>query len=212
MRCQKLATLAAVVVLATLAALLRHGVAPSRHMPPTHAGPILGPGPAVLRAITVDPRDGSLIRATTQGLSVSADGGRRWKPLSIPAPLVQSNIRQIIMYPERPTVILAAGLGTGIIVSEDAGATWRPSTAGLPSRDLETVAIHAFRRETLFVSVRGKGIYRTENGGKQWQRMDNGPASQPVLTLAHSPLSGSMNTGWLYAGTPQGPYISMDCF
>ena len=41
--------------------------------------------------------------------------------------------------------------------------------------------------------------------------MDEGPPSK-VTALAHSTYEGSMNTGWLYAGTPDGPYLSMDCF
>jgi hypothetical protein len=41
--------------------------------------------------------------------------------------------------------------------------------------------------------------------------MDNGPPV-PFVALAHSTLKGSMNTGWLYAATFRGPYLSMDCF
>lgn len=212
MRWQKLAVLGA-LVLPMISVLLGHGVASSGQVQPTDAGrPILGSDVAVPRAIAVDPRDGSLIKATPQGLFFSTDGGRRWKALPVPASLAQPSIGQVVINPEKPSVLYAAGLGTGVILSEDGGASWRRVTTGLPSMDVETMAIHAFRRDTLFASVRGRGIYRTEDGGQHWQRMDDGPASKRVLTLAHSPLSGSMNTGWLYAGTPQGPYISMDCF
>jgi photosystem II stability/assembly factor-like uncharacterized protein len=204
MRWQKLAVLG-VLVLPLVSVLLGHEVVSSGQS-------ISGSAVAVLRAIAVDPRDGSLIKATPQGLFSSSDGGRRWKPLPVPASLAQSGVGQVVINPEKPTVIYATGLGTGVILSEDGGATWRRITAGFPSTDIETLAIHAFRRDTLFASIRGRGVYRTENGGQQWQRMDGGPATKPVLALAHSPLSGSMNTGWLYAGTPQGPYISMDCF
>ena len=54
-------------------------------------------------------------------------------------------------------------------------------------------------------------MFRTEDSGGSWMLMDEGPPSK-VTALAHSTYEGSMNTGWLYAGTPDGPYLSMDCF
>jgi len=132
--------------------------------------------------------------------------------LPVPAPPAQFGFGQVLLNPEKPTSIYAGGLSAGVILSEDGGATWRSITSGLPSMEVEALAIHAFRRETLYASIRGGGIYRTENGGQQWQRMNGGPPNRPLLALTHSPLAGSMNTGWLYAGTRDGPYISMDCF
>ncbi len=180
--------------------------------PPSAAQSIPAPDTAVPRSLAMDPRDGSLIKATSRGLFRSVDGGRRWKPLLVPSPLAQFGIGQVVVKPETPTLIYAAGVNTGVILSEDGGSTWRRITNGLPSLEVEALAIHAFRRETLFASIRGRGVYRTENGGQQWQRMDGGPAGKPVIALSHSPLPGSMNTGWLYAGTVDGPYLSMDCF
>jgi hypothetical protein len=72
-------------------------------------------------------------------------------------------------------------------------------------------AVHSFRPETVYAMIQGQGVYRTEDDGGRWQKMDNGPPAA-VAGLAHSRLEGSMNTGWLYAATPDGPYLSMDCF
>lgn len=167
---------------------------------------------AAPQSLAVGPGDGSLIKATARGLFRSTDGGRRWTPLPLPAPLAQFSIGQVVINPDKPALVYVAGIGVGVMVSEDHGTTWRRMTTGLPTMDVEALATHAFRRETLYVSIKGKGIYRTEDGGQQWKRMDGGPAGKPLLALAHSPLPGSMNTGWLYAGTVDGPYLSMDCF
>ena len=180
--------------------------------PVSAAQSVSAPDTTVPRGLVVDPRDGSLIKATSRGVFRSADGGRLWKPLPVPAPLAQLGISHVVLNPEKPTFMYAAGIGTGVILSDDGGTTWRRISTGLPSMEVEALTIHAFRRETLFASIRGRGMYRTENGGQQWQRMDGGPEGKPVLALAHSPLPGSMNTGWLYAGTMDGPYIGMDCF
>ncbi|MGH2452417.1 MAG: WD40/YVTN/BNR-like repeat-containing protein [bacterium] len=162
--------------------------------------------------LAVDPRNGDLLKAASAQLFRSKDGGRRWVPLPLPARFASTGVSQVVVNPEKPDVIYAAGPGAGVLMSRDSGATWQQINTGLSSTDVEALAIHASRRATLFVSLRGKGMYRTEDSGQRWQRMDGGPAAQPVLALAHSPLEGSMNTGWLYAGTKEGPYISMDCF
>ncbi|HEV2123857.1 MAG TPA: hypothetical protein VGW38_13920, partial [Chloroflexota bacterium] len=96
----------------------------------------------------------------------------------------------------------------------DQGRTWMAVGKELPSQQVHAVALHSFRPETLYVALRSKeasGIYRTEDNGGRWRKMDEGPPAA-VGALAHSTLEGSMNTGWLYAGTPEGVYLSMDCF
>lgn len=204
--------LRSVSALALMVLLVVGGTYARAGKPASAAQSLPAPDASAPRGLAVDPRDGSLIKATSQGLFRSADGRSGWKALPVPAALVQSGISQVVVNPEKPTRIYAAGAGTGVVLSEDGGTTWRRVATGLPSMEVEALAIHAFRRETLFASIRGRGMYRTENGGREWQRMDGGPAAKPVLALAHSPLPGSMNTGWLYAGTADGPYISMDCF
>jgi photosystem II stability/assembly factor-like uncharacterized protein len=110
-----------------------------------------------------------------------------------------------------PASLYAAGPGAGVVRSDDGGRTWRSISAGLPSQQVAAFAVHSFRPDTLFVWIAGQGVFRTEDDGGRWRKMDDGPPA-PVVALAHSPLEGSMNTGWLYAATPEGPYLSMDCF
>lgn len=162
--------------------------------------------------LAVDPSTGDLLKAESAHLLRSRDGGHRWTPLSIPAGLAPNGVSQIAINPDRPASMYVAGIGAGVLLTQDSGATWQPINTGFPSTEVEALAMHSFRRDTLYVSIRGRGMYRTENGGRQWLRMDGGPPAQPVRALAHSSLEGSMNTGWLYAGTKDGPYISMDCF
>lgn len=203
-------------LMAALALLLLLGAGIIYQRRLTSSSRIAAPVPVVPLSLhtglAVDPSNGDLFKAESAHLLRSTDGGRRWTPVSFPASLAPNGVSQIAVSREKPAFIYTAGMGAGVLLSRDGGATWQQINTGLPSTEVEALAIHSFRRETLFVSVRGRGMYRTENGGRQWQRMDGGPSAQPVLALAHSPLEGSMNTGWLYAGTRDGPYISMDCF
>ncbi len=166
------------------------------------SGPVL--------SLAVDATDGSLLKASG-GLFRSTDRGARWHPLPIPASLHPSGIRQVATTVAAPASLYAAGPGAGVVRSHDDGRTWRSIGAGLPSQDVAAVAVHSFRPDTLYAWIPRLGVFRTEDGGGLWQKMDDGPPA-PIVALAHSTLEGSMNTGWLYAATPEGPYLSMDCF
>ncbi len=161
-------------------------------------------------SLAVDASDGSLLKADG-GLFRSTDRGRTWQPLPLPAALKSDTIHQVATSAAAPSRLYAAGLGAGVIRSDDRGQTWRPISAGLPSQAVSALAVHSFRPDTLYVWIGGQGLFRTEDGGGRWAKMDDRPPTS-VAGLAHSTLEGSMNTGWLYAATPGGPYLSMDCF
>lgn len=163
-------------------------------------------GPAV--SLAVDATDGSLIKAGG-GIFRSTDQGRSWTPLAVPAAMQPARIRQVATSSAAPSSLYAAG--AGIVRSDDGGQAWRSLSAGLPGQDVAAIAVHSFRPDTLYAWLKGEGVFRTEDDGGRWQKMDAGPPAD-VLTLTHSALEGSMNTGWLYAATPDGPYLSMDCF
>mgnify|MGYP000872346798 CR=1 FL=1 len=158
-------------------------------------------------ALAYQPLDGSLLRADRNGL---ARWRGQWEKLPLPqiAPL-----SGVVINPEKPETLYASGLGLGVLRSDDDGATWQAVNTGLPSLEVTALALHSFKREILYAWLKGDGIYRTEDAGANWKRLpDSGPADQDVRGLVHSTLPGSMNTGWLYASTPTGAYLSMDCF
>lgn len=159
-------------------------------------------------SLAIDASDGSLLRARG-GLFRSADHGRTWSALPIPAALHPDRIDQVATAAAAPTSLYAAGNGSGVIRSDDRGRTWRAIQMGLPSLEVAAFAVHSFRPDTIYAWIAGRGVFLTEDGGGRWRRVDDGPPAS-VAALAHSPLEGSMNTGWLYAATPQGPYLSMD--
>ena len=165
---------------------------------------------APLVSLAVDASDGSLLRVGG-GIFRSADRGASWHRLPIPAALYPDRIRQVATTGVAPASLYAAGPGAGVVRSDDGGRTWRASGAGLPSQDVDAMAVHSFRPGTLYAWIPRRGVFRTEDGGGRWRKMDDGPPA-PVVALAHSTLEGSMNTGWLYAATAEGPYLSMDCF
>lgn len=161
-------------------------------------------------SLAVSALDGSLFKAS-RGLFRSTDRGAHWTPISLPAGLHPDWLWQVATIAAAPRSLYAAGPGTGVVRSDDNGRSWRSISTRLPSPEVAAFAIHSFRPDTIYASIPLRGVFRTEDSGQQWQKMDDGPPAA-VMALAHSPLAGSMNTGWLYAATPQGPYLSMDCF
>ena len=165
---------------------------------------------APLVSLAVDASDGSLLKVGG-GVFRSTDRGASWHRLPIPAALYPDRIRQVAATGVAPAILYAAGPGAGMVRSDDGGRPWRAVGAGLPSQDIAAFAVHSFRPDMLCAWIPRRGVFRMEDGGGRWQNMDDGPPA-PVVALEHSTLQGSMNTGWLYAASSEGPYLSMDCF
>ncbi|MCA9331198.1 hypothetical protein KC957_04045 [Candidatus Saccharibacteria bacterium] len=163
-----------------------------------------------LVALAYEPNDDSLLKADSMGLwRWRVDRG--WQVL--PVPEAAAGFSGVVANPDQPGLIYASGQDLGVIESDDGGKSWQAINTGLPNLDVTALALHSFRRATLYAWVHNEGIYRTEDGGATWEKVpDEGPSNTDVRRLVHSTLPGSMNTGWLYAATPSGAYLSMDCF
>ncbi len=167
-----------------------------------------------LKAISYDPSSGGLLKVTPAEVSRSRDGGANWQPLPLRGPLPLSGLSQISVSWKSPKIIITSGPDAGVLKSDDGGQTWTGINTGMPSKQVSALAAHTLLPNTFFASVlgTGQGVYKTENGGGTWKRMDDGPPVSRIDALAHSTLPGSMNTGWIYAASPEGLYLSMDCF
>ena len=160
-------------------------------------------------ALAYDPSDGSLLKADRNGLSRWRASGK-WESVNTPQ---TAGLSGVAVNPDQLGMIYISGPGLGVLRSDDSGKNWHTLNTSLPSLDVTALALHSFRRQTLYVWLKDIGIYRTEDSGAHWARMpDQGPPDTDVRGLTHSTLPGSMNTGWLYAATPSGAYLSMDCF
>ncbi|HEV2150079.1 MAG TPA: YCF48-related protein [Longimicrobiaceae bacterium] len=163
-----------------------------------------------IAALEYDAAGGRLLKAYPQALYASADGGATWKPIPLPASVRQGRLSAVAAA-DSGRVLYAAGPGVGVLQSTDGGKTWIPRSGELPSRDVGAFAVHADQPRTLYASFADEGIYRSEDAGETWTRMDSGPGA-PILQFLHSDMEGSMQSGWLFAATPEGVRRSMDCF
>lgn len=151
-----------------------------------------------------------LFKAYTHALYQSTDGGTTWQPIPLPRVIREGRLSAVAATDSGRAVYIA-GPGVGVFRSTDAGKTWLPRSKALPSREVAAFAAHADQPTTLYASFPDEGIYRSEDAGETWTRMDGGPGA-PIRQFLHSDMKGSMQSGWLFAATPEGVRRSMDCF
>ncbi len=170
------------------------------------------------------------------GLFKSTDGGVSWESIFNKQPV--SSVNAIAVAPSDPNVLyLGTGeanlrndiaFGDGVWRSADAGKTWQH--VGLEqSGHIAKIAVDATNPDRAFVAALGdaykpgemRGIYRTTDGGKTWQRVlytdDRTGASSVVIDPANpNHVLAGMWEGWrtgyhLNSGGPNdGLYESTD--
>ena len=120
------------------------------------------------------------------GILKTTDGGGSWTPMLQDMDVI--TIGDIALDPQDPEILYigtgeanAASLsfiGNGMYRSPDGGQTWEH--LGLEaSTYIARVLVHPTRQQTLFVAATGRlfgtdsdrGVYRTTNGGADWQRV-----------------------------------------
>lgn len=198
------------IVIGTLLLSLSVGACAPSATPPEV---VRAPDDGTLLAAAYDPGSGRFLKASGRnGVYRASDKADAWSPLPVRGPLNGEGLTRVAVSLEDPNMVAASGPGVGVLLTRDGGQQWAEANSGLPSKQVRAVATHTNRPGTLFAAIEGKGLFRTENGGEKWERMDGGPEVSRIDALVHSTLPGSMNTGWLYATSPEGVYISMDCF
>ncbi len=141
-------------------------------------------------AMAVDPTDANTVYAAAAegGVLRSYDGGQHWTPLFDDMPSL--SIGAIALDPSDPSVIYAgtgevnpgggsvAYGGAGVFRSDDQGATWTP--IGLEnSGSIGRIRVDPNDPDRIFVAVMGqlwetdseRGVYRTTDGGANWERV-----------------------------------------
>jgi photosystem II stability/assembly factor-like uncharacterized protein len=140
------------------------------------------------RAVAGVPSDPNVfyIGAVDGGVWKTDDAGRTWQPIFDDQP--SQSIGAIAVAPSNPNIIYVGSgeglhrpdlsVGDGMYRSDDAGRTWRH--LGLrEGQQIPDVAVDPGNPDRVFAAVLGhpygpnpeRGIYRTTDGGKTWQKV-----------------------------------------
>ena len=129
----------------------------------------------------------------------------------IPLPPSDSGAQPRSMAKGGDESLYLAGPGLGIWRYDNASKRLQSLNDTLPDLGITAIAAHATQPETLYAYLGEGGMFRSRDGGGEWVKVDGGPR-EPVQAFLHSDMPGSMESGWLFAGTTRGVARSMDCF
>src|SRR3954470_19023016 len=152
--------------------------------------------------------------AASGGVFKSTDGGTHWSPIFDDMPAM--SIGAIAIAPSDPNVIWVGtgetfirsnvSMGDGVYRSLDAGKTWKHMGLDKTGR-IGRVIIDPRNPDVVFVAAIGtcygpqqeRGVYRTKDGGKTWERVlfvDENTGASELTMDANNPRT-------LFAGTWQ---------
>ncbi|HBL27110.1 MAG TPA: hypothetical protein DD490_09775 [Acidobacteria bacterium] len=137
---------------------------------------------------------GKLLAGTVAGLHASTDGGLTWAPVGDPA----LSIHGIAFHPAHPERVFLATEGSGVWVSGDGGATFRPANEGMTNLRISALAVFG---QELLVGVSHAGAF----SGTHLSR-DRGGSFEPGFERLPNVLDFGIHLGRLYAATERGFY------
>src|SRR5260370_3354434 len=150
--------------------------------------------------------------ATGGGIWKTTDGGLTWRPVS-DKQIKTSSVGALAIAPSNPDVVYA-GMGEtelrgnviqgdGVYKSTDAAKTW--TSMGLEkTQAISRIRVHPTNPDVVFVAALGnpygsnreRGVFRSKDGGKTWERVLFKDYKTGALDLAMDPK----NPDVLYAG------------
>jgi photosystem II stability/assembly factor-like uncharacterized protein len=147
-----------------------------------HGGPILGEQNLV--AIAGSGR--MVLAASPRAVLISRDGAANWTRAALP-PYI-TTITEVAVTPESTFWIATA---QGAFRSTDTGRTWEHVIAGVPARNLATVAYDAEGRRLLAAAMSSGEIFASTDRGRTWTRAADTGWPVRSLVVARGRLFGA---------------------
>jgi photosystem II stability/assembly factor-like uncharacterized protein len=110
------------------------------------------------------------------GVWHSPDAGRSWIRHRAPFPL-NSRMQALVAHPTQAQTVFAGG-DTGLFVSHNGGGRWEriADNGALPT--IWSLTVDPVDPDILFVGTRPAGVYRSRDGGRQWEKLAIAVASE----------------------------------
>jgi photosystem II stability/assembly factor-like uncharacterized protein len=155
------------------------------------------------RVLRQDPSNPDVVYAgTTEGLWKTVDGGATFKRITATNIIVND----VLIDPRRPTHVLVATDRSGVLLSDDAGATFAASNRGFSHRHVASFMVDRNDPNVMYAGlVNDKefgGVFATTDGGATWAQRNAGLGTRDVFVLRQ------LASGELLAGTNSGLFTT----
>ncbi|MGH8057228.1 MAG: VPS10 domain-containing protein [Candidatus Entotheonellia bacterium] len=120
------------------------------------------------------------------GLYRYAEDDGEWQSLTKGLP-PNPQVRALLVHPENPAIIYA-GTHVGPYRSDDRGEHWEALEAPPAGTDVWSLAFHPSDPGIVFAGYEPCAIYRSEDGGIHWKRMNTERVTFPHITTYMPPL------------------------
>ena len=115
--------------------------------------------------VSVQAQDGLVVAATRSTVLVSEDEGKIWQPARLASYPI--NIRSVTVAPDGQIFVATR---EGAFHSADSGKSWNHVVAGLPDKDITSVAYDGSHKRLLATSGQTGVVFESADGGNTWQR------------------------------------------
>ena len=115
--------------------------------------------------VSVQAQDGLVVAATRSAVLVSEDEGKIWQPARLASYAI--NIRSVTVAPDGQIFVATR---EGAFHSADSGKSWNHVVAGLPDKDITSVAYDGSHKRLLATSGQTGVVFESADGGNTWQR------------------------------------------
>ncbi len=151
------------------------------------------------RVLMQDPQTEATVYAgTTNGLWKTVDGGHTFTQHGDPGYI----INDVFVDPQDTKHVLLATDRQGVLLSDDAGVTFKSSNTGFSARQISAIAQDRNSPSSLYVGVindkAAGGVFASTDGGLHWQQQSTGLNGADIFSLGQTP------GGTLLAGTRHG--------
>jgi photosystem II stability/assembly factor-like uncharacterized protein len=154
------------------------------------------------RSLMQDPEKRDVVYAgTTEGLYKTVNAGMTFERMTDADVVVNA----VYVDPGDSNRVLLATDRSGILTSQDGGATFTPSNQGISERKVAAVLVDRDNPELLYAGVvndkKYGGVFRSSDGGAHWEQLGTGLDGRDVFALAETSLDQ------VVAGTGHGIFV-----
>jgi photosystem II stability/assembly factor-like uncharacterized protein len=173
----------------------------------------LGPDGGDVRSLAYDPEnpDRMFLGTSAGRLYLSTDGGNTWSRFARLGDSSDMVLDNIVIDPQDPQSMYVGAWsvetrGGDLFRSKDGGKNWETS-AGMHGKSIRALAM-AQSDHRILVAGTLDGVYRTRDGGDQWQRIS--PEHHAEIKDIESVAIDPVNPEMIYAGTWHLPWKTSD--